>query len=144
MKTFCEEFNITVRWIYVESGHGKGIPDGIGAIVKKAFENLMLSNPSVAKYSVEDLLKNVLQEAVSSIGLYIYEEEEEDIIKFQNAIPKLKPIKGTMKLHETEYILQQQEVTLMIKDKSTDATAQKLSLELEGLKSAERNEDSDY
>ena len=103
----------------------------------------MLSNPSVAMYSVEDLLKNVLQEAVSSIGLYIYEEEE-DIIKFQNAIPKLKPIKGTMKLHETEYILQQQEVTLMIKDKSTDATAQKLSLELEGLKSAERNEDSDY
>ena len=143
MKTFCEEFNITVRWIYVESGHGKGIPDGIGAIVKKAFENLMLSNPSVAMYSIEDLLKNVLQEAVSSIGLYIYEEEE-DIIKFQNAIPKLKPIKGTMKLHETEYILQQQEVTLMIKDKSTDATAQKLSLELEGLKSAERNEDSDY
>ena len=143
MKTFCEEFNITVRWIYVESGHGKGIPDGIGAIVKKAFENLMLSNPSVAMYSVGDLLKNVLQEAVSSIGLYIYEEEE-DIIKFQNAIPKLKPIKGTMKLHETEYILQQQEVTLMIKDKSTDATAQKLSLELEGLKSAERNEDSDY
>ena len=142
MKTFCEEFNITVRWIYVESGHGKGIPDGIGAIVKKAFENLMLSNPSVAMYSVEDLLKNVLQEAVSSIGLYIYEEE--DIIKFQNAIPKLKPIKGTMKLHETEYILQQQEVTLMIKDKSTDATAQKLSLELEGLKSAERNEGSDY
>ena len=142
MKTFCEEFNITVRWIYVESGHGKGIPDGIGAIVKKAFENLMLSNPSVAMYSVEELLKNVLQEAVSSIGLYIYEEE--DIIKFQNAIPKLKPIKGTMKLHETEYILQQQEVTLMIKDKSTDATAQKLSLELEGLKSAERNEDSDY
>ena len=142
MKTFCEEFNITVRWIYVESGHGKGIPDGIGAIVKKAFENLMLSNPSVAMYSVEDLLKNVLQEAVSSIGLYIYEEE--DIIKFQNAIPKLKPIKETMKLHETEYILQQQEVTLMIKDKSTDATAQKLSLELEGLKSAERNEDSDY
>ena len=100
----------------------------------------MLSNPSVAMYSVEDLLKNVLQEAVPSIVLYIYEEE--DIIKFQNAIPKLKPIKGTMK---TEYILlQQQEVTLMIKDKSTDATAQKVSLELEGLRSAERDEDSDY
>ena len=49
-----------------------------------------------------------------------------------------------MKLHEIEYILQQQEVTLMIKDKSTDATAQKVSLEQEGRKSAERDEDSDY
>ena len=32
----------------------------------------------------------------------------------------------------------------MIKDKSTDATVQKVSLELEGIKSAERDEDSDY
>ena len=31
----------------------------------------------------------------------------------------------------------------MIKDKSTDATVQ-VSLELEGIKSAERDEDSDY
>ena len=32
----------------------------------------------------------------------------------------------------------------MIKGKSTDAIAQKVSLELKGLKSAERDEDSDY
>ena len=32
----------------------------------------------------------------------------------------------------------------MIKNKSTDATVQNVSLELEGLKSAERDEDSDY
>ena len=109
VKNFCEDFNTTVEWIYLESSHGKGIPDGIGATVKKAFGNLMLSNPSVSMYSVEDLLKNGLQENVPSIGLYTYDEE--DIIKFQNAIPKLKPMKGTMKLHKTEYILQQQEVT---------------------------------
>ena len=53
-------------------------------------------------------------------------------------------MKGTTKRHEIEYILQQQEVTLMIKDKSRNATAQKVSLELEGLKSVERDEDSDY
>ena len=102
----------------------------------------MLSNPSVPTYTVEDLLKNGLREAVPSIALYTYEEE--DIIKFRNSITKLRPMKGTMKLHEIEYILQQQEVTsLIIKDKSTDATAQ-VSLELEGLESAERDEDSDY
>ena len=136
VKTFCKEFSITVKWIYLESGHGKGIPDGIGATAKKAIENLMLSNPSIPVYSVENLLKNGLQEAVPSIGLYTYEEE--DIINFRNPIPKLKPMKGTMKLHEVEEILQQQEFTLMIKDKSTDATAQKVSLELEGLKSVDR------
>ena len=84
VKTFCEEFNITVKWIYLESGHGKGILDGISATVKKAIENLMLLNPSVPMYSVEDFLKNGLQEAVPSIGLYNYEEED---IKFRNAIP---------------------------------------------------------
>ena len=36
--------------------------------------------------------------------------EEEDIMKFWDAIPKLKPMKGIMKLHKIEYILQQQEV----------------------------------
>ena len=68
----------------------------------------MHSNQSVPMYSVEDLPKNGLQEAAPSIGLYTYEEE--DIMKFWNAIPKLKPMKGIMKLHKIEYILQQQEV----------------------------------
>ena len=73
-------------------------------------------------------MKNGLQEVVSFIGLYTYKE---DIIKFKNFFPKLKPMKGTIKLHETEYIPKQQEITLMIKDKSTDATAYKVSLELD-------------
>lgn len=142
IKTFCKEFGISVKWIYLESGHGKGIPDGIGATVKKAIENLMLSNPSVPMYTVDDLLKNGLEEAIPSIGLYTYQEV--DIIKFRNAIPKLKPMKGTMKLHEVQYILGQQEVTIMIKDRSTDATAQKVSLELDEFKSGEKDDDSDY
>ena len=80
LKTFCKEFNITVKWIYLESSHQKCIADGISATVKKALKNLMHSNQSVPMYSVEDLPKNGLQEAVPSIGLYTYEEE--DIMKF--------------------------------------------------------------
>ena len=64
------------------SGIKHVIPDSIGAAVKKAIENLMLSNPSVPMYYIEDLLKNGLQEAVPSIGLYTYEEEDK---KFRNA-----------------------------------------------------------
>ena len=52
VKNFCEEFNITVKRIYLKSGHGKGIPDDIGTTVKKAIGNLMLSNPSVPMYFV--------------------------------------------------------------------------------------------
>ena len=48
LKTLCEEFNITVKWVYLESSYVKGIPDGIGAKVKKkTMENLMLSKQSV-------------------------------------------------------------------------------------------------
>ena len=139
LKNFCKEFNITVKWIYLESGH---YPDNIGATLKKAIGNLMLSNPSVMTYSVEDLVKNGLQQNVPSIGLYTYQEE--NITKFENAIPKLKPMKGIMKLHEIEYILQQQKLNFVIKDKSTDAITQNVSLELQRLKSVERDEDSDY
>ena len=35
LKTLCEEFNITVKYVYLESSYVKGIPDGIGAKVKK-------------------------------------------------------------------------------------------------------------
>ena len=45
IKVFWKEFGISVKWIYLESGHGKGIPDGTDVTVKKAIENLMLSKP---------------------------------------------------------------------------------------------------
>ena len=64
IKVFCKESGISVKWIYLESGHGKGIPDGTGVTVKKAIENLMLSKPSVPLYSVADLLNNGHEEAI--------------------------------------------------------------------------------
>ena len=53
-------------------------------------------------------------------------------------------MKGTTKLNEVLYILEQQEVTIMIKNTSTDATAQKVSLKLNGFKSREKDDESDY
>lgn len=70
IKVFCEEFGINVKWIYLERGHGKGIPDGLGVTVKKTNENLLLSKPSEPKHSVADLLNNGLEEAVLSISIY--------------------------------------------------------------------------
>ena len=70
VKVFCEEFGIPLKWVYLESGHGKAIPDGIGATV--AIENLMLMKPSVPMYSVSDLLENGLEEAVPFISIHTY------------------------------------------------------------------------
>ena len=35
MQKYAEDKDITFKWIYLESGHRKGIPDGIGATVKR-------------------------------------------------------------------------------------------------------------
>ena len=56
MKRFVQSFkDVEFKWIFLEAGHGKGIPDGIGATVKKAIKNIVAKNPSVPVYKVEDL-----------------------------------------------------------------------------------------
>ena len=35
---FAMEYEIALGWIYSESGHGKGIPDGIGTVVKNVIK----------------------------------------------------------------------------------------------------------
>ena len=34
MRSYAAEKAINIKWIFLETGHGKGIPDGIGASVK--------------------------------------------------------------------------------------------------------------
>ena len=56
MKDFSQRYFVTFKLIYLESGHGKGEPDGIRATVKKVIHNLVACNPNVPIYNVEDLL----------------------------------------------------------------------------------------
>ena len=42
---------IDLKWIYLESGHGRGIPDRIGATVKKAIKDLLLFHPDDVRCS---------------------------------------------------------------------------------------------
>ena len=41
---FAEEYNVTLNWIYLEAGHGKGIPNGTGTVVKQAIQNVITFN----------------------------------------------------------------------------------------------------
>ena len=54
----CKEKMIDLKWIYLESGHGKGIPDGIGATVKKAIKDLPLVHPDDPLCNLGDLFSH--------------------------------------------------------------------------------------
>ena len=42
MSKFCSLKNVSIGWIYLEAGKGKGAVDGIGAVVKRAFTDIIL------------------------------------------------------------------------------------------------------
>ena len=67
----------------METGHGKGILDGIGAVVKRAISDIIAMNPDKSIYSVNDLLMLGLAERVPSIIVIQYREEEVQAINKQ-------------------------------------------------------------
>lgn len=74
---FCvERKKVEFKWIYLKSGHGKGVPDGIGATVKKPIKNILIYNPDDAIYTVDDLLQCDLHIHVPSIKSQIHTSED--------------------------------------------------------------------
>ena len=97
----CKEKMIDLKWIYLESGHRKGIPDGIGATVKKAIKDLPLFHPDDPLCNVGDLFSHNIQDCIPSIELNVYSKE--DVQKFNSFQPKVGEIKGILKVHEVFY-----------------------------------------
>ena len=99
MKSFAQDNNVELKWIYLEVGHGKGVADGVGATAKRGISDLMLSIPDTPIYTVEDLMKNNLQDFMPSIAIYQHSKEDIDFIG--NSIPKtLVAAPDTLKIHE--------------------------------------------
>ena len=67
IQNFFAERKVEIKWIYLESGHGKGIPDRIGATVGKATKNILVHKPDDTIYTVDYLLQRVLQDHAPSI-----------------------------------------------------------------------------
>ena len=42
IQSFAKEQKINIKWIYLDSCHGSGVADGIGATVKNAISNIVL------------------------------------------------------------------------------------------------------
>jgi hypothetical protein len=58
----------TARWVFMESGHGKGAPDGVGAAIKRAADACVRygsSNVLTADDIIACASDNILTEKVS-------------------------------------------------------------------------------
>ena len=75
VQQFAEDYRVTIQCIYLEAGHDKGIPDGIGAVVKKAVQDIIAFNPDIPHSSVKDLLESGLQGKLPSIGIITYSKD---------------------------------------------------------------------
>ena len=56
IQQFANEYEVTVHWIYLEAGHGKCLPDGVGAVVKHAIKDIIMYNPADPHYTVDQLI----------------------------------------------------------------------------------------
>ena len=102
----------------MESRHGKGIPDGIGAVVKCVIQNLIAYNPSLPIYTIKDLMTVGLQGHLPSVELYQYSSE--DVAGLNNKILSLFAVQGTSKLHEFLTKKEGEEVYLFVKNLSNE------------------------
>ena len=99
MKTFAENNDVNIKWIFLESGHGKGIPDGIGAVTKRAISNVLMENSDKSFYTVNELMNAGLEERLPSYEIYMHTKEY--IEQCAKQIPTtLATIADTFKIHE--------------------------------------------
>ncbi|KAL4705191.1 hypothetical protein ACJJTC_013991 [Scirpophaga incertulas] len=76
-----------VTWNYQESGHGKGAPDGIGAVVKRTADNHVRLGGDVATFGN---FVQVVQKNIKNIELIIIPEESISRKIFPKNIPSFK------------------------------------------------------
>lgn len=83
-----------ISWNYHEAGHGKGAPDGIGAVVKRTADNHVKYGGDVATF--EDFVE-VVQKNIKNVELIVIEEEAISKKKIPKNIPAFK---GTIRVHQ--------------------------------------------
>ena len=130
---------IDLKWIYLESRHGKGIPDGICATVKKAIKDLLLFHPDDPLCNVADLFSHNIQDCIPSIELNV---SSKDVQKFNSSLPKVGEIKGILKVHEVLYQCREGRLTTYVKDVSVEK-AREITLILSIISNVTSNESSE-
>ncbi|XP_038063032.1 uncharacterized protein LOC119733721 [Patiria miniata] len=84
-----------VTWNFMEAGHGKGAPDGVGGVLKRTADSLVSQGKDIP--TAHELYESL--KPVTNINLILLEEEE--INKFDDKLPTdLISVNGTMKVHQ--------------------------------------------
>ena len=110
---FCTQlydiFNGKLRaasWDYMEAGHGKGAPDGIGAVLKRTADRLVSSGRDMAS---ADVAFDALNSTQSHIKLFFVRDDEVQSASMEMIVAAsahVKSVSGTMKIrqiHSSEY-----------------------------------------
>ncbi|CAF1574737.1 unnamed protein product, partial [Rotaria sordida] len=86
MNKFAIDYNIDIKWIFLKSGHEKGVADAIGAAIKRKFDEIVTFNPDNAFSNALDLINGTRNN--TDIKLYLYNKT--NILNLKKNIPKPK------------------------------------------------------
>ncbi|KAG7297103.1 hypothetical protein JYU34_020051, partial [Plutella xylostella] len=86
----------TITWNYSEAGHGKGAPDGVGAVLKRTADRAVSQGKDIKTITdfmvvLEQNIKNIILKRVSE-----YDVNEKDLLFPQ----EVKCFPGCMKMHQ--------------------------------------------
>lgn len=85
-----------ITWNYSEAGHGKGAPDGIGAVIKRTADNLVTFGEDISTFSQ---FIDIVKQNVENIAIMIVDENE--VLAKEAILPKnLIPFQGTLNVHQ--------------------------------------------
>ncbi|GFS03152.1 hypothetical protein ElyMa_001142600 [Elysia marginata] len=86
-------------WNFFEAGHGKGIPDGIGATIKQAADRAVTFGSSICDASN---FVSIVSKYCKAVHLYCVSQSDINGSKKASTINtlKLKPVPNTMKFHQ--------------------------------------------
>ncbi|KAJ2949449.1 hypothetical protein O0L34_g15365 [Tuta absoluta] len=86
----------TITWNYSEVGHGKGAPDGVGAVIKRTVDRMVNFGEDVGTFQQ---FCEVLDKNIDNVSIKVVQEE--DVLEREKLIPSnLKPFRGTFDTYQ--------------------------------------------
>ena len=82
-------------WNFTEASHGKGAPDGIGGLVKRTADRLVAEGKDIP-------ITEIFMQEILSTGIKVKLYKITDF-ESKHVIPELRPVPGTMKLHQVKW-----------------------------------------
>lgn len=99
-----KEFSVTsIIWHFSERGHGKGAPDGVGGCIKRICDSHVAKGNDVS--CLDDLMTCL---SVNCKGIEVYKIDESKIPNIDQSLNEsaTRPFKGTLKIHQVTWNIQ--------------------------------------